>query len=415
MSDVDAVDVHRVRSEFPLLTDRTIDDERLVYLDSGNTSHKPSAVIDAMTRFQETTYAPINRSSYRLAGEATDAYERGRSAIARFVNAPSADEIVFTKNATEAMNLIAASWGRANLRRGDVVVLTEMEHHANIVPWQMLAQERGIEIRWIPLTDDGQLDLTGLDDLLDGAKVLSFTAMSNVLGTLPPVRLLCDRAHDAGALAVVDACQFVPHNVTDVQAWDADLVAFSSHKMCGPSGIGMLWGKMEILDAMPPFLGGGNMIDTVTFDGFTTAPVPAKFEAGTPPIVEAVGLAAAVEFLEGIGMDEIRRHEMELSRYTLDTLNARFGDDITIYGPDNVEVRGGVFSFAFRDLHPHDVSQVLDEHNVCVRAGHHCAKPLMQTLGVNATTRASIYLYNDTADIDALADALDGASDIFGF
>jgi cysteine desulfurase / selenocysteine lyase len=225
---------------------------------------------------------------------------------------------------------------------------------------------------------------------------------------------LCAAAHDAGALAIVDACQFVPHNPTDVQAWDADFVAFSSHKMCGPSGIGMLWGRMALLDSMPPFLGGGNMIDTVTFEGFTTAPVPAKYEAGTPAIAEAVGLGAAVDFLETIGMDAVRQHEMELTRYALDTLHTRFGDEITIFGPDDVEHRGGVISFAFRDLHPHDVSQVLDERNVCVRAGHHCAKPLMKTLGVNATTRASLYLYNDRDDVDALADALDGATDIFG-
>ncbi len=313
-------DVDTVRAEFPLLTDRKIDDARLVYLDSGNTSQKPRRVIDAMSTFMEQSYAPINRSSYRLAGEATEVYEGARRAVARLINAPSADEVVFTKNATEAMNLIAMAWGRANLHDGDAVVLTEMEHHANIVPWQMLAQERAIDIRWIGLTSDGQLDLTNLDTLLDGAKVLSFTAMSNVLGTIPPTQQLCAAAHAAGAIAVVDACQFVPHNVTDVQAWDADLVAFSSHKMCGPTGIGMLWGKMEILDAMPPFLGGGNMIDTVTFDGFTTAPVPAKFEAGTPAIVEAAGLTAAIEFLEELGMANIRQHEMHLTRYTLDTL-----------------------------------------------------------------------------------------------
>jgi cysteine desulfurase/selenocysteine lyase len=407
------LDVETIRKEFPILA-REIDGKPLVYLDSGNTSQKPRAVIDAMVDFMEHSYAPINRSSYRLAGEATEAYEGARRAVAEFVNAPHPDEIIFTKNATESINLIAQAWGRANLGPGDVVVLTEMEHHANIVPWQMLVDERGIEIRWIPLTDDGRLDLTDLGRLLDGAKVVSFTAMSNVLGTLPPVRTICDAAHAVGALAVVDACQFVPHNPTDVQAWGADLVAFSSHKMCGPSGIGMLWGRMEILDAMPPFLGGGNMIDTVTFDGFTTAPVPAKFEAGTPPIIEAVGVRAAVEFLTDLGMDDVRRHEMELTRYTLDTLDERFGDDIKIYGPDDAEARGGVFSFAFRDLHPHDVSQVLDERNVCVRAGHHCAKPLMSVLGVHATTRASVYLYNDTDDIDALADALAGASDIFG-
>jgi len=408
-----AFDVEAVRKEFPILS-RQIDGSPLVYLDSGNTSQKPRAVIDAMTTFLENSYAPINRSSYRLAGEATEAYEGARRAVARLINAPQADEVIFTKNATEAINLITRAWGGAHLHDGDVVVLTQMEHHANIVPWQMLRDERGIEIRWVPLTPDGQLDLTGLDELLDGAKVFSFTAMSNVLGTITPVARLCEAAHDAGALAVVDACQYVPHNVTDVQAWGADLVAFSSHKMCGPSGIGMLWGRMELLDAMPPFLGGGNMIDTVTFEGYTTAPVPAKYEAGTPPIVEAVGLRAAVEFLEELGMADVRRHEIELTRYALDTLRGRFGDDITIYGPDDLDVRGGVLSFAFRDLHPHDVSQILDERNVCVRAGHHCAKPLMQVLGVQSTTRASLYLYNDTDDVDALADALAGATDIFG-
>jgi cysteine desulfurase/selenocysteine lyase len=409
-----SLDATALRKEFPLLS-RTIDDQPIVYLDSGNTSQKPRVVIDAMTTFLEHSYAPINRSSYRLAGEATDAYEGARKAVAEFVNAPSADEIVFTKNATESLNVVAQAWGRQNLSEGDIVVLTDMEHHANIVPWHMLAADRGIELRWVPLTADGQLDLTDLDATLRGAKVFSFTAMSNVLGTIPPVAELCAAAHRAGALAIVDACQYVPHNATDVQAWDADFVAFSSHKMCGPSGIGMLWGRMELLDSMPPFLGGGNMIDTVTFDGFTTAPVPAKFEAGTPPIAEAAGLHAAIDFLTELGMADVRRHEMELTRYALDTLNERFGDEITIYGPDNVEVRGGVLSFAFRDLHPHDVSQVLDQHNVCVRAGHHCAKPLMKRLGVQSTTRASLYLYNDPSDVDALADALDGATDIFGF
>ena len=409
-----AFDLESIRKDFPILS-RKIDGSRLVYLDSGNTSQKPRQVIDAMSKFLEQSYAPINRSSYRLAGEATEAFEGARRAVAQMINASSANEVIFTKNATEALNVIAQSWGRSNLSEGDVVVLTHMEHHANIVPWHMLAAERGIEIRWVPLTDEGQLDLTDLDQLLDGAKVFSFTAMSNVLGTITPVAKLCNAAHDAGAIAIVDACQYVPHNVTDVQAWDADFVAFSSHKMCGPSGIGMLWGRMELLDEIPPFLGGGNMIDTVTLDGFTTAPVPAKFEAGTPAITEAVGLHSAIDYLATIGMAEIRRHEMDLTRYALDTLRNRFGEDITIYGPDNVEIRGGVLSFAFRDLHPHDVSQVLDEHNVCVRAGHHCAKPLMKALGVQSTTRASLYLYNGTDDVDALADALDGANDIFGF
>ncbi len=408
-----AVDWAAVRADFPVLR-REIDGAPIIYLDSGNTSQKPIQVIEAMDHFVRTSYAPINRSAYRLAGEATDRFEGARAAVARLVNAPQADEIVFTKNATEALNLVASSWGGQNLREGDAVVLTHMEHHANIVPWQMLAASRGIEIRWIPLTDDGQLDLTDLDRLLDGAKALSFTAMSNVLGTIPPTAKLVQAAHDAGALAIVDACQFVPHNPTDVQAWDADFVAFSSHKMCGPAGVGALWGRMELLEQIPPYIGGGNMIADVRLDGFTTAPVPAKFEAGTPPIVDVIGFGAAVEYVESIGMAEIRRHEMDLTRYAIDTLTSRYGDDITIHGPDNVEVRGGVLSFAFRDIHPHDISQVLDERNICVRAGHHCAKPLMRLLGANATARASLYLYNDRADVDALTDALDGAADIFG-
>ena len=408
-----SLDTASIKAQFPLLQ-REINGQPLVYLDSANTSQKPRSVIDSMSRFMETSYAPINRSAYQLAAEATEAYEDARKAVQRFINAPRADELIFTKNATEGLNLVAYSWGRANLKRGDVVVLTQMEHHANIVPWHMLVAERGIELRWVPLTIDGLLDLTNLDALLDGAKVFGFTAMSNVLGTITPVRQLCDAAHAAGALAVVDACQYVPHNVTDVQAWDADFVAFSSHKMCGPSGIGGLWGREALLDAMPPFLGGGNMILDVRLDGFTPAELPAKFEAGTPPIVEAIGFHAAVDFLEGVGMVNVRRHEMEIASYAMTTLSERYGDDICLHGPTNVEVRGATFSFGFRNIHPHDLSQVLDQRNVCLRAGHHCAKPLMRLLGVNATARASFYLYNDNNDVDALADALDGASDIFG-
>jgi cysteine desulfurase / selenocysteine lyase len=407
------VDWAAVKADFPVLQ-RMIDGQRLVYLDSANTSQKPNAVIDAMADFMRNGYAPINRSAYRMAGEATDLYEGARSKLQRFINARSAHEVVFTKNATESINLIAQTWGRANLHAGDVVVLTHMEHHANIVPWHMLVAERGIELRWIPLTDDGQLDLSNLSTLLDGAKILSFTAMSNVLGTISPVKQLCAAAHAAGAIAIVDACQFVPHNVTDVQAWDADFVMFSGHKMVGPTGVGVLWGREELLEAMPPFLGGGNMIADVRLDGFTTAELPSKFEAGTPAIVEVIGLGAAVDYLTNIGMANIRHHEMQLTEYALSTLNARYGDDIVIHGPRNIEIRGAVLSFAFRDIHPHDVSQILDEKNVCVRAGHHCAKPLMKLLGANATARASFYLYNDQTDADALADALDGASDIFG-
>ncbi len=407
-----SLDVTTIRKDFPVLSER-INDKPLVYLDSANTSQKPRVVIDALAEFMATQNAPINRSAYHLAAQATERFESTRNKIAAFINAPRAHEIIFTKNATESLNLAILSWGRANLNSGDVVVLTHMEHHANIVPWHMLVAERGIILRWIPLTSDFQLDLTDLDAILSGAKVLSFTSMSNVLGTINPVERLCAAAHKVGALAIVDACQSVPHQPTDVQAWGADLVAFSSHKMCGPSGVGILWGREDLLNAMPPFLGGGNMIADVRVDGFTTAPLPNKFEAGTPAIAEVIALGTAVDYLTGLGMHEVRRHEIELSNYVLGMLKGRFGDDITIHGPSNPEVRGATFSFAFRGIHPHDVSQVLDQHNVCVRAGHHCAKPLMRLIGANATARASFYLYNTTEEADALADALESASDIF--
>lgn len=407
-----SLDVARIRKDFPVLQ-RQINGKPLVYLDSANTSQKPQSVIDAMTSFMETAYAPINRSAYQLAAEATDLYECARTKVARFINANKSSEIVFTKNATEALNLVIMSWGRANLRRDDVVLLTHLEHHANIVPWHMLVAEHGIKLRWVPLTADGQLDLTNLDSLLNGTKVFAFTSMSNVLGTITPVQQLCAAAHDAGALTIVDACQSVPHLATDVRTWGADFIAFSSHKMCGPSGVGVLWGRETLLEELPPFLGGGNMISDVRLDGFTPAELPAKFEAGTPPITEVIGLGAALDYLESIGMHNVRQHEMQLSSYVLNTLTQRFGGDITIHGTTNPEQRSATFSFAFRGIHPHDLSQVLDQHNVCVRAGHHCAKPLMRALGVNATARASFYLYNTEADADALADALDSASDIF--
>jgi len=402
-----------IAAHFPVLQ-RTIDGQRLVYLDSANTSQKPQCVIDAMADFLAHGYGPINRSAYRLAAEATDAYEGARTKLQRFINARRPHEIIFTKNATESINLVVHSWARANMQAGDAVVLTHMEHHANIVPWQMLAAERGIEIRWVPLTTDGRLDLTGLSRLLEGAKAFSFTAMSNVLGTLTPVADLCAAAHAAGAIAIVDGCQYVPHNPTDVQAWGADFVAFSSHKMCGPSGLGILWGRESLLEAMPPFLGGGNMISDVRLDGFTCADLPAKFEAGTPAIAEVVGVGAAVDFLESLGMDRIRQHEARLAEQALAELTGRFGTDIQVHGPLDAASRGATFSFAFRDIHPHDLSQVLDQRNVCIRAGHHCAKPLMRLLGASATARASFYLYNDADDVTALADALESATDIFG-
>ena len=405
-------DAALVKKDFPLLQ-RRINDKPLVYLDSANTSQKPQQVIDAMSQFMETTYAPINRSAYQLAAESTDAFENARSLCRTFINAPRTNEIIFTKNATEALNLVAHSWGGANLQAGDVVVLTQMEHHANIVPWHMLVQSHGIQLRWVPLTADGQLDLTNLDELLKGAKIFSFTAMSNVLGTLTPVKQLCAAAHAAGALAIVDGCQYVPHNVTDVTEWDADFLAFSSHKMCGPSGIGVLWGREELLNAMPPFLGGGNMIADVRLDGFTCAELPAKFEAGTPPITDVIGFGAAITYLNAIGMNNIRQHEKETVTYALSALHERYGNDITIHGPTDPEVRGATLSFKFKDVHPHDLSQVLDQSNICVRAGHHCAKPLMRLLGANATARASFYLYNSLDDVDALVNALEGAGDLF--
>lgn len=409
-----SLDVTAIKKDFPLLG-RLINGKPIVYLDSANTTQKPRQVIDAMSNFMETSYAPINRSAYQLAAESTDAFEAARLGVRKFINAPRTNEVVFTKNATEALNVVAHSWGTAHLKKGDVVLLTHMEHHANIVPWHMLVAELGIELRWVPLTADGQLDLTTLPALLDGAKVFSFTAMSNVLGTITPVKELCAAAHAAGAIAIVDGCQHVPHNVTDVVEWDADFLVFSSHKICGPSGIGVLWGREALLDDMPPFLGGGNMIADVRLDGFSCAELPAKFEAGTPPITEAIGMHAAIQYLSAVGMENIRSHEVDITTYAMNTLKGRYGDDITIHGPADTALRGATLSFQFKDVHPHDVSQVLDQANVCVRAGHHCAKPLMKLLGANATARASFYLYNSHEDVDALADALANAGDLFSF
>ncbi len=412
MTTQTALDVAAIRKDFPIL-DQLQNGNRLAFLDSAASSQRPRQVLEAMDELYETSYANVHRGVYQLAERSTNAYEAARTKVAGFIGAPSADEVIFTKNATEAINIVAGSWGRANLGPGDAVVVSMMEHHANIVPWQMLAQEKGFEIRWIPVTDDGVLDLSDLDRLLDGAKVLAITAMSNVLGTINPVTKLTAAARAKGAISVIDACQWVPHLPTDVVEMGADFVAFSGHKMLGPSGIGVLWGRMELLDAMPPFLGGGGMILNVTTDGFLPDAVPSRFEAGTPPIAEAVGLGAAVEYLERLGMDEVRRHEVELTGYALRTLASELGDDLVIHGPSEPAARGGVLSLELRDVHAHDVSQVLDEHAVCIRPGHHCAKPLMRHLGVSATARASFYVYNDTDDVDALAVALKAARDFF--
>jgi cysteine desulfurase/selenocysteine lyase len=406
------LDVATVKKDFPIFD---VPRERpLVFLDSAASSQKPRAVLDAMTDYYETTHANVHRGVYAIAEEATARYEGARARVGRFVNARSEREILFSKNVTESLNLVAQSWGRANLRAGDAIVLTEMEHHANLVPWLMLKEQLGIEIRYLGLTPEGLLDLSDLDQKLDGAKLLGVTAMSNVLGTLNPVRRLADAAHAAGAVVVVDGAQYVPHLATDVEVLGADLFAFTGHKMLGPTGVGVLWGREELLDAMPPFLGGGDMIRDVRLDGFTPNELPWKFEAGTPPIAEVIGLGVACDELDRYGLDAVRDHEKEITGYAIRTLTERFGDDFVVHGPLDVEARGGVLSFGFKGLHPHDISQVLDESGVCVRAGHHCAKPLMRRLGVGATARASFYVYNDTSDVDALADALQTCADFFG-
>lgn len=410
-----ALDLAAVKADFPIL-DQKINGQRLVFLDSAASSQKPRAVLDAMQHAYETTYANVHRGVYRIAEAMTAQVEAARAKIGRFVGATSTTEIVFTKNVTEAINLVAYSWGRANLGPGDAILLTELEHHANIVPWHIMASQLGFEIRWIPVDPHTHyLDLTDLDRLVDGVKLVGVSAMSNVLGTLPPVRHIADIAHDAGALVLIDGAQYVPHLPTDVTALGADFFGFTGHKMLGPSGIGVLWAREELLDAMPPFLGGGEMIRDVRKDGFIPNELPFKFEAGTPPIVEAVGLGAAVDYLEALGMDRVRRHEVALTSYALRSLHERFGDDLVIHGPAEPADRGGVLSFAYRDIHPHDVSQILDQSNVCVRAGHHCAKPLMKVLGAGATARASLYVYNDEADVDALGDALEKIDAVFGF
>jgi len=407
------LDAAALAKDFPLLG-REVHGRRITYLDSAASSQRPTAVLDAMRAYDETTHANVHRGVYTIAEEATRRFEAARTAVGRFIGAPApAREVIFTKNATEALNLVVHAWGRATLQPGDAVVLTEMEHHANIVPWQMLAAERGIELRWIGVDDDGRLVLDDLPALLDGAKALAVTCMSNVLGTINPVAELAEAAHAAGAVVVADACQSVPHLPTDVTALGADFVAFSAHKMCGPTGIGVLWGREEILETLPPFLGGGEMILDVRKDGFTPNELPWRFEAGTPPITEAVGLGAAVAYLEEVGMAAVRAHDVALTRYAMDALAERFGDRLTIFGPRDPEARGGVLSFALGDVHPHDISQILDEYGVCVRAGHHCAKPLMRRLGVPATARASFALYNDEDNVDTLVDALDAAGRFF--
>jgi cysteine desulfurase/selenocysteine lyase len=407
-----ALDVATVRKDFPIF-ERGPSERPLVFLDSAASSQKPRPVLWAMEDYYEHHHANVHRGVYALAEQATAAYEAARASVARFIGAPSTREVIFTKNATEAINLVAHSWARRRLAPGDAVLLTEMEHHANLVPWLMLAEERGVELRFLPIDGDGRLVLDDLERLLDGVGLVGVTAMSNVLGTLTPVREVADAAHAAGAVVLVDGAQYVPHLTTRVEELGCDFLAFSAHKMCGPTGIGVLWGREELLDTMPAFLGGGEMIRDVRLDGWLPNELPWKFEAGTPPIAEAVGLGAAVDYLTELGMDAVRQHEIELTDYALRSLAERHGDKLRIFGPTDPTSRGGVVSFTYLDIHPHDLSQVLDQAGVCIRAGHHCAKPLMRRLGVGATARASFYVYNDPSDVDALSEGLDSASDLF--
>jgi len=409
------LNVEALRKDFPLLQ-RTVHGRPIVYLDSAASALQPAAVIGAMTDYYESTHANVHRGVYATAEEATALYERARVAAGRFIGAPDpAHEVVFTKNTTEALNLVAHSWGRANLRAGDAVLLTEMEHHANIVPWMLLSEELGgLELRYIPIDGDGRLALDDLDRLLDGVKVVGVSTMSNVLGTINPVRRIADAAHRAGAVVVADGAQLVPHVPVSVTDLGADCLAFSGHKTMGPTGIGVLWARAELLEDMGPFLGGGGMILDVKLDSFRPAPPPARFEAGTPPIAEAVGLTAAVGYLGDIGMERIRAHELALTNHALARLGEKFGPDLQVFGPPGGEDRGGVISFAYRDVHAHDLAQVLDQFGVCVRPGHHCAKPLMRRLGVQATARASFSLFSDEHDVEVLIEGLVEAGSLFG-
>ncbi|MHB8673153.1 MAG: cysteine desulfurase [Candidatus Limnocylindrales bacterium] len=406
------LDPRALRAEFPILA-TTVHGHPFVYLDSASTSQKPRAVIDALDGFYEGYNANVHRGIYEIGERATAAYEAARSSVTRFINAPDRHEIVFTRNATEAINLVAYSWGRRNISRGDTIVLTEMEHHANLVPWQLLAQERDADLEFIPITDDGLLRLDVLDVLLKlRPKLVAFTQVSNTLGTINPVREMVELAHAAGALVLVDGAQAVPHLPVDVQALGADMYAFSGHKMLGPTGSGALWARRELLEAMPPFLAGGEMIREVHLRHSEWNDIPWKFEAGTPDIAAAIGLGVAADYLRELGMERVAAHERELVTYALETL-AREIPGIVLYGPPAIH-RGGVIPFNLPGIHPHDVAQILDRSGVAVRAGHHCTMPLHERLDLAATARASFSVYSTREDIDALVAGLHDVQRVFG-
>ncbi len=411
-----SLDVAAIKADFPIFQKRMRNDARLVYLDSGATSQKPAQVLEAERFFYTHHNAAAHRGSHLLAEEASTAYEGARATIAAFIGADN-DEVIFTKSATESINLIAYSFSNTQvapfvLTAGDEILVSEMEHHANLIPWQQLAKRTGAVIRWFSVTADGRLDLSNIDQLInERTKIVAITHQSNVLGTIPPVALITSKAHAVGAIVVLDACQSAPHFPMNVVELDVDFVAFSGHKMLGPTGVGVLWGRASLLAKMEPFLFGGSMIETVTMEGATWASAPRKFEAGVPNMAQAVGLAAAIDYLTNIGMSKIHQHETELTQYALDTLQTIKG--LNIFGPLDTIDRGGVISFALEGIHPHDAGQVLDQYGVAVRTGHHCAWPLMRKYGVAGTTRASLYLYNDRSDIDALAEAITATQKYF--
>jgi cysteine desulfurase/selenocysteine lyase len=406
-----SLDVEAIRKDFPILS-RTVGGKPLVYLDSTNTSQRPRQVIDAETDFYENHNANAHRAIYMLGEEATELYEGARAKVAAFIGSPDPATIVFNRGTTESINLVAHAWGRKALRAGDEILLTVMEHHSNIVPWQLCAKDTGAVLRYIPLTDEGLLDLSDLDSLLrERTKILCVTGMSNSLGTITPLAELIQAAHAVGALVLVDAAQLVPHRGADAMALDCDFLAFSGHKMLGPTASGGLYAKRELLESMDPFLGGGEMINEVFPDHSTWNDVPWKFEAGTMNVAQEVGLGAAIDYLEALGMDRVRAHEEEITAYALDRL---MDAGARVFGPTDTKLRGGVVSFWYRDVHPHDLATILNDEGIAVRAGHHCNQLVMRRYGVPATTRASFYVYTTHEEIDALVDALGRAQDVFG-
>jgi cysteine desulfurase/selenocysteine lyase len=405
------VNVAKIKNDFPILQ-RQINGHPLVYLDNAATTQKPQQVVDALADYYGQHNANIHRGVHTLAEEATAMYEAAREKVRLFVNAESTQEIVFVRNATEAINLVAYSWGHANISEGDEILLTEMEHHANLLPWQRLAAQRKAKLRFLPITTSGELDWQQLPDLLtDRTKLVGLTAMSNLLGTINDIERVVQLAHNRGAVVMVDAAQSIPHMTVDVQKSEADFVAFSGHKMFGPTGIGVLYGKKSILETMSPFLTGGEMIRHVSYDSATWHDLPWKFEAGTPNIAGAIGLGVAIDYLQIIGMSEVRRHEQRITAYALEKLNQVAG--LTLYGPTNVSIRGGIMTFNLDGIHAHDVASALDERGIAIRSGHHCAEPLTKKLGVSATCRASFYIYNDESDVDMLVENLQKTAMLF--